>query len=200
MKKRFGVIILSGGTSLRMGKPKAFLKTGNTSFINQITTGYLKTNPEKIIVIVNRELYCDQRVMRLQKKNLEIVCNSVPELGRSFSIKLGIHYLPAVDFCFIHNIDNPGIDSRLIEKLKIYSNANGYTVPVHKNKSGHPVLVSSRIINRIKNMVGFDFNLRELLNEFTRHEVPVNENEILLNINTKSDYLRYREYISQKLR
>ena len=104
-------LILSGGTSERMGVPKAFLKIGDITFLEKIVSAYCLAGIDKIIVVLNRNLFsgADIGLMLNTVKNIEFVCNSAPELGRFYSIKLGLQKLSHPGYCFIQNIDNPAL-------------------------------------------------------------------------------------------
>lgn len=193
MKKQFGTIILSGGVSERMGKPKAFLKIGNTTFLEKIISAYRQSGIENTIVILNNKISADKRISLIAavNKNIEFISNAFPELGRFYSIQLGLQKLHEADYCFIQNIDNPFIDADLICRLKKHKNPFGFVQPVFERKGGHPVLISKRIMEAIKELKSFDFNLRDLLNSFDKKQINVNRRDVLVNINTEEDYENY---------
>ena len=192
MNDKIVALILSGGKSERMGVPKAFLKAGNTTFLEKIISSYQQVEIDKIIVVINRSLISDPLIRRIfdSKKNIELVCNSYPELGRGYSIKLGVQNLPVADYCFIQNIDNPFVDVNLLNDLLKNKNPLGYSLPFFHGQGGHPVLASKKIIESIMEMNGFDFKLNDLLKKFNRKQVEVNRSDIMININTKEDYFK----------
>ena len=58
-------------------------------------------------------------------------------------------------------------------------------------KSGHPVMISKNISLRINEIKVTNYNLRNILKEFPKTEVEVNDEGILANINTKEDFEKY---------
>ena len=66
-----------------------------------------------------------------------------------------------------------------------------YAVPAYKDRGGHPVLLSPRIIepmiNEFKNNSRFD----DVLKSFKRKDVVVNDPYIGVNINTPEEYKNY---------
>lgn len=190
MKKKICSLILSGGVSHRMGKPKAFLKIGKTTFIEKIISAYQLAGVEKILVVLNPNLFQDKGMKNITGlyNNVVVVCNSKPEKGRFFSIQTGLKELKDFDFCFIQNIDNPFVDADLLNILEKNKNPNGFSVPFFNGRGGHPVLISKKIIMAVNSMKGSDFNLKDVLGGFDRNEVEVPFPGILMNINTKEDY------------
>ena len=95
---------------------------------------------------------------------------------------------------FIHNVDNPFVCQETLELL--YENFYNcdYCVPTFENKGGHPIIISNKIIQKTFDLPG-DKNLNEFLRQFIRKNVPVQDNKISLNINTKEDYEKYFQII-----
>lgn len=182
-----------------MGEPKAFLKIGNTTFLEKIISAYRQSGIEATVVVLNSKLFAGKRagLIATANKKTEFISNAFPELGRFYSIRLGVQKLRETDYCFIQNIDNPFIDPELICLLKKHKNPYGCTQPVYKGKGGHPVLISKKIMEAIKEVKTFDFNLRDLLNRFDRKQVDFDRSDILVNINTKEGY---RNYIKERMR
>lgn len=190
MKKQFGAVILSGGNSVRMGKPKAFLKFGHITFLEKIISVYQQAGLTNLVIVLNSKLFSHKIIWLLlqQYKNVEWINNPLPELGRFYSIKLGLHKLSGMDYCFIQNIDNPFITVSFLGTMMENKNPDGYTLPVYKEKGGHPVLVSDKIIKHINGLTYRDTNLHDILEKFSRKEIPVDTSDILANINTSGDY------------
>lgn len=196
-----GVIILVGGKSQRMNFPKAYLIYNGKTFLEKIVDEYYQSGIKNIFVVLNEDFcngewteYIDQ-----VKSKITLIKNPNPDFGRFHSLKLGIkkmlndsaHLTGGKEFCFIQNIDNPFVNKELIKNLMEFKNPAGYTSPVFMGRNGHPVLISKKIIQHINTLPDGDFNLRSVLTCFPKHEVPVDNNDILVNINTADDYERY---------
>ncbi|HEX7412879.1 MAG TPA: NTP transferase domain-containing protein [Bacteroidia bacterium] len=192
------VLILGGGKSERMNSPKPFLKYGNRAFIEKIIGEFSTCNFSEIVVVLNHELLGavnEENVSKISGKCI-VVKNDNPEMGRYHSIKLGINKIIGADFCFIHNVDNPFVSSSLIKELYKNRNENGYTLPVYKDRGGHPVLLSKKIIETIHEDILTLATLKDVLKNFNRKELVVNDERILININTPEEY--QQEMIKQK--
>jgi molybdenum cofactor cytidylyltransferase len=187
-----GALILSGGDSVRMGTPKAFLKIGNATFLEKIISAYQMAGVTKLIVVLNKKLLSEKNAgwVPSENKNIKVISNPAPELGRFYSIKLGMQKLSSqrIRHCFIQNVDNPFIPVQYLKKMMDNGNPGGYALPVYEKKGGHPVLISRKVMDYIDRLTFRDRNLHAILEKFSRKEVPVNSAEILANINTPADY------------
>ncbi len=187
-----GVIILAGGKSERMVFPKPYLLFEGQTFLNKIVEEYYSAGITSIYVVLN-DNFCKgewEKYIFQVKSHAEIIKNPNPELGRFHSLKLGIEKMLDFEYCFIQNIDNPFVNKALINSLMDNVNPEGYTSPVFMGKFGHPVIISKNIIQHLNNLPDGDVNLKNILSGFPRLGVQVNNDNILININTAEDYER----------
>ena len=185
-KNKVNTIILSAGLSSRMAYPKAFLSFRNTTFIENIYSSFFPVS-DKLIIVVSPQLYTKFRLEKILS-DAEYVINQNIFNGRFYSIYIGIKQV-GISNVFIHNVDVPGISKKTLEIMINALRPNAYVVPVYKGKSGHPILISRKISNdilAIKNDFK-DYNLREFLKDYERIEVEVEDEFVVININTPSD-------------
>ncbi|MBI4930774.1 MAG: NTP transferase domain-containing protein [Bacteroidetes bacterium] len=193
MEETYGVVILAGGKSERMNFPKVFLDFNGETFLQKITETYFNADIKNICVVINKE-YSEGE----WKKQIESVKPFVSEIvktdsnfGRFHSLKLGINKMLSCDFVFIQNADNPFVDKEIIERLMKNRYSLGYTQLFYQARKGHPVLISKKIIRLISATQGSEHNLRDILAEFPKIDVEVNDKRVLANINMKEDYEKY---------
>ena len=189
--RSFSVAILAAGNSSRMNYPKLFLPfDGEKKFIQKIIDTYIAVGVNAIILIINADIEKKMRLIlskNYQSHKIKLVVNPFPERGRFYSIQQGLRNINS-SFCFIQNIDNPFISKSLLnEMIKVVTNAN-YVVPSCRKKDGHPILISNEIVKHLLLLKGFDHNLRNELNYFSKIKVPWPQEEILANINTPEEY------------
>lgn len=187
--KATAVLILAAGKSERMGRPKAFLPWDeNTTFIEKIASTFYRAGFSKMIITVNAS---DHERMKgtFSKSDIMpvVVLNPHPELGRFYSVQAGLRNCPGYEFYFIQNVDNPFITPDILKIIHQQRNSSGYTVPVFRNRRGHPVLISKIIMKYILEQPG-DQNLKELLKLFLGNEVETGSDKILVNINDEKDW------------
>lgn len=185
------VVILAAGLSGRMGVLKPFLKWDNkTTFIEKIISEYIRIGSENIIVVVNFMVH-----ERIQKELPQLyewgrfIVNPEPEKGKFLSLRLGLNELVNPDYCFIQNIDNPFIDAVLLGGMAELRVSDGYVVPRHHRKTGHPLLAGKQFLDYIQTLEINDYNLRLLLNPFRRMSFETEHTRVLININSENDYI-----------
>ena len=183
----FSVIIPAAGNSNRMGSSKLFLHLANgQTFAESLLSGYYGYGATPVILVINESVDPE----KINAGSAICIINEHTEYGRSYSIKLGIQHIPAGHACFIQNVDNPFAGPELLDQLLLNLKDDSYVIPVHGNKGGHPVLLGTNIVSEL---AGIDslFDFREVLKNFARIEVPWNDPAVLLNINTREDYLKF---------
>ncbi|MEI6435931.1 MAG: NTP transferase domain-containing protein [Bacteroidota bacterium] len=190
MRKSVSAIITAAGSSGRMGSAKALLRhASGSSFARYLLNcfGLYGCNP--VILVVSEEL----DVPELRSGSHQLAVNHHPELGRSHSIHIGLQYVPEGSACFIHNVDNPFLSPELLDELIRKSHPDSYTVPVYQKHGGHPILPGSGVVDFMRNLDQIT-DFRELLNGFTRIEIPWRDKQILWNVNTPEDYENYLQF------
>lgn len=189
-EKLVSVIILAAGNSERMGFPKALLKWNERiTFLEKICNEYAAFGCEEIILVINKDL--SNLILKKHltlPKNLSIVVNEQLELGRMYSMFLGVDKWNHQGFCFVQNIDNPFVNADTLKNIFMNRNEDHAIVPVCGGKRGHPILINKKIADRISALKFFDLTLKTLINESGITEVPVNDSGILQNINTPNEY------------
>jgi CTP:molybdopterin cytidylyltransferase MocA len=189
-KKNKNVIILAGGESSRLNFPKPFLPFNSVhNFLEKIIYEYVNFGCNKIIIVLNKTIFSSSNVNNIKNIfDVSLIINEHPEFGRFYSLKLGVNALIENKFCFIQNIDNPFIDSELLNLLYYSKYYGDYCVPYYNSRGGHPILINNKIIQRIKSESRIDLNIKDILKEYNRIEVQVQNEKCLANINTLDDY------------
>src|ERR1035441_6620686 len=184
MKNTFGAIILSGGKSERMNYPKAFLEIDGVTFLQKLANTYNKEVSE-IVVVLNQELSESKWKKKIEAidKTCKIVLNHHSDKGKFYSLQLGAKNISS-DYCFIQNVDNPFVNPSLLNELIQNKNLNGITIPVSNRKSGHPILVSKNVLEKISITEDTNIHLKDFYAAFSKKFVEVEDESVLMNINT----------------
>lgn len=158
------------------------------TFLEKIIYEYHSFGCENIIVVINSRIKQILQEINFQTfENVQFAINLRPELGRFSSIKKGFE-LNTFGYSFISNIDNPFIDQTLLAQIFKNRNAGDFIVPSFKGRGGHPILLNSKIKQKIKSEKQNDLNLRIFLSNFKKFKLEQNNEKVLLNINTKEIY------------
>ena len=184
-------IILSAGSSERMGMHKVLLKFDDRrNFIQQITEEYLKAGVEQIIVVVNNEIYgLSKKGMFQLSEKVELVVNEHPELGRFYSLQKGVQQLIPENHCFFQNIDNPFINEKVLNSLVKHKQEADVLLPVFENSPGHPVLFSPSVAHEIMKQHEPGTRIDYFLKKFESKRIGLSDKSICVNINCREDYV-----------
>ena len=183
------VLILAAGNSSRMKSPKFALQFNKSqSFLEKIVQIYTEFGCEEIIVVLNQEGISLLDHLHLKLKNVKIVLNDHPEWERFYSIKLGIQGLSKQHPVFIHNVDNPFVTAAILESLISKDVTTNYVVPTYNGKGGHPVLISNKVCQKLILTEKNDLILSDFLKQYDKKRVAVEDQNILVNINTMEAY------------
>lgn len=188
---RFSVVILAAGTSTRMGLPKFLLRYNDSfNFLEKIVNEFTSFGCEEIIAVINKAgaMYLKDHELTL-KGDAKIVVNHHPEWERFYSLKTGLKNLKnKKQSVFIQNVDNPFVSQSVIGALSEKSKDADYISPVFNGNGGHPILLSEKIIEDIVNSKHDQADFKEFLNNYFKKTVEVNDDKIVVNINTFEDY------------
>lgn len=191
-KKNTAVVILSAGISERMSAPKALLRFDERScFLEKIVNVYSSWGCGKIVVVVNPVLKEQLKEIMAGLAQVSWVGNPHPELERFYSVKLGLQSLAASEYCFIQDVDNPFIDSLILDRIWSEKSNGGYISPVFAGKGGHPVLLNKHAMELIRNWKENNANLREVLSAILCRKVEMDDHRVLININTPEIFHQY---------
>ena len=143
-------VILSGGSSSRMGSPKALLPYQGRPFLEHLLE--ITTRPEIIArkVVLGADADSIAKVIRL--KAHEMVINADWEKGQLSSIQAAVRKLPAgTDGMLLFLIDHPLISSALVGELiaQFYESKKPIVLPVYEGRRGHPVIFSASLYHEL---------------------------------------------------
>jgi CTP:molybdopterin cytidylyltransferase MocA len=174
-----------------MGTMKFALKLAKKiSFLESIVNQYAEFGCEEISVVINKEgkKYLEENPMSFNHK-VDFIINDHPEYERFFSLKTGLSFLKESKFVFIHNSDNPFANNLILEKLYEIRLSADWVKPVFKGRGGHPILISSIVVRGINRELNYNIHLNDFLEDYSNELVEVNDEKILVNVNTKQDFL-----------
>lgn len=175
-----------------MGIPKFLLKMPDgTSFLESLVHQYADFGCAEIAVVLSQEgLQLLKDKARDLPSQTQIVINTHVEFGRFYSIKTGLKQLNT-ESVFIHNIDNPYANKNVLEQIYKAKLEGQVIKSVLNGRGGHPVLISKSVCDYILNEKNNKQNFKETLNSFHIKKVKVEDETVLLNINTYDEYLEF---------
>lgn len=182
-------IIMASGHSKRMGKNKLFLEFNNKKIFEYTLDLVKKVNFKEVILVssYNEILKYGENLGFKGVKNL----NS--EIGKSSSIHLGVNKvsenLPMMFFV----CDQPLLSLDTVNKLiDAYNKNNLITYPVINNRRGAPVIFPPEMKEELLSLKN-DQGGMLLVKDKNRNEVPIENEEDLVDIDTEEDYENLKE-------
>ncbi len=183
-------IILAAGRSQRMQKHKALLEfSEKESFIVHLINEYKKAEIHNICLVLNPEVALGFN--NVWDNDLSLISNNSPEKGRLHSIRMALKTFPEMEFYFIQNVDNPFVSQAVISSLVKGCTKGDYTTPVQNGVGLHPIVISNKVAQHIISCTDEETTLREILQQFNRNKIYINEINLAANINTQEDYQTY---------
>lgn len=183
-------VILAAGASTRMGRPKMLLPFGDSTVIEAVIGNVTASRVAHTVVVLG---YGWTQIFRLiEHLPVEIIVNPRPERGMISSVQWALAQMnQSADGMLFVLGDQPLIPGWVHDTLitAFAYHPDSIVVPTHQGKRGHPALFSARFRDEIINLPS-DNGLNTLLHAHPEavHEVPVDTDTILLQMNTPEEY------------
>lgn len=186
-------IVLAAGESKRMGIPKLLLPFRGSTMMEQSVSNLLNSRVNEIIVVVG--FSAEEHEEKIAKKPVKIVVNPLYEHGMSTSIRAGLDVIhEKTKAVMIALADQPLIGTKTINRLirEFQKHGKGIAVPVYQGKRGHPVIFSIEYKEELMRLEG-DIGGRQIIDEHQEDvlEIPVNSDNVNIDIDTLDDYMRF---------
>lgn len=177
-------VILAAGYSSRANAFKMELEINNRPILKRcIESLYDECN--RIIVVSG---YKQEKIHKLVEgySKVKVVFNEEFHKGMFSSVKKGIQYVEEERF-FLTPGDYPLISKDVVKR--ILAEDGEVIIPSFNKRGGHPILLKSKLINEI--LMENDYsNLKKYLNTKRCKYLSLEDNGILIDIDTKEDYDR----------
>ena len=185
-------ILLAAGQSKRMkGKNKLLLKYKRKTLINHVLKSLIKSNVNKIIIVLGYE---SRKIKKkaLRSKKIIFTVNSKYLKGISSSIKCGLKKISKknIGFLIVH-ADMPLVTKTILNNLcsALKSKNKEIFVPVYKKKIGNPLAFKYSMIKSFRKIKG-DKGAKKLirLNKSKVQMIKVNSKSILIDFDQLTDF------------
>lgn len=189
-------ILLAGGSSTRLGKPKQIITWQGDYLINHMIGIIRKGGIDSLHVVLG---YQYQEISRIiNDPDVQIIHNNKWESGISGSIKVGITSFLEDDIegVFIFVVDQPFLNEALIRKMKdIFNEGNAdIVVPRVMNQQCNPVLFHKKLFKELLSIHG-DRGGKSLIDKYCTYWVDWGDKRLLLDIDVDKDYIKAEKFI-----
>jgi molybdenum cofactor cytidylyltransferase len=193
-------VILAAGESSRMGRDKALLPwppgaPGRGTFLSA-TIELLQPPSDLVIVVAGKNAGSLQTIVDAAAAYL--VVNRHPERGQFSSLQIGLQEVlnHGRDAAIIALVDRPPAQPRTLSRLceafrDAYEKDKWAVVPEHDGRHGHPILIGREMIEVFLRAPA-NSTAREVEHSLQTHilYVPVDDPNVVANVNTPEDYER----------
>jgi molybdenum cofactor cytidylyltransferase len=170
-------VILAGGASTRMGRPKALLVLDGETFMARLVRRFHAAGCAQITVVGGAD---DAQIRPAVPERAVYVYAPNWADGMRASLRVGLGATLAGDVLLTH-VDRPLMSS---ETLMLLTDAGGGLIPTYDGRGGHPIRLPAALRPRI--MQPDDAPLKTLLGEVRRQ--AVDDAWVRLNVNTPAAY------------
>ena len=175
-------VVLAAGLSSRSGQHKMTLPLGDRTLIEKTIEGMCEV-VSRVLVVVGWQAERIQALLRSYRK-VEFVVNPDFRAGMFSSVKAGLAQVRAPRF-FLLPGDHPLIDAEVYTHMLTVTGA--IVIPCFRGRRGHPVLLGSHLIPEILRYPDSG-TLRDYIRAKGHTEVDVENEGILIDVDTKEDY------------
>ena len=178
-------VILSGGSSSRMGSPKALLPYQGRPFLEHLleVAVHPKIAMRRVVLGAHAEPIARQTDLHAD----EIVINDEWEKGQLSSIQAAIRSLPpGTDGFVLCLIDHPLVSRNLVNDLieQFYTKRARIVLPTYEGRRGHPVIFAAELYDELLH-APMDKGARAVVWAHTGEvlEISTSEEGCVLNLN-----------------
>ena len=190
-------ILLAAGESRRMGQLKALLPWQGVSLIKHQVASLRAGGVDQVVVVLGHR--SDELKSELgDTAGVSWQLNPDYLQGKTTSIKAGLNALGTdqPQALLLLNVDQPrsaGVIRFLLEDHR--SHGSLITIPTHKGKGGHPIILSLTLLDELRRIDEESFGIKAVVQrhiEGTRR-VEMDSPEVLWDLNTPEEYQRVLE-------
>ena len=116
------IVLLAGGASTRLGRPKQLLSSGRKSLIQHICDEAIASEAGRVIVVTGA--YHDEITNEIADKELELVRNEDWESGMASSLKLGFQKAieeDSISHVLLSVTDQPHLVKGVFQEIQKYA-------------------------------------------------------------------------------
>jgi len=193
-------VILAAGESSRMGRDKALLPwppraAGRGTFLSAIIE-LLQPRSDLVIVVAGKNAESLRPIVDAAAAYL--VVNRHPERGQFSSLQVGLQEVlnHGRDAAIIALVDRPPAQASTLARLceafrDVYETGKWAVIPEHGGHHGHPILIGREMIEAFLRAPATS-TARDVEHSLQPHILyaPVDDPQVITNINTPEDYER----------
>ncbi len=192
------ILILSAGSSSRMGTVKQILPVGKTTLLGLVIENSLQSIAKKVYCVLGAHRNKVQE--SITEYDVETIVNANHKDGLSSSIIAGITHLQtkSYDAILIMLGDQPLIDANYLNQMinTFRSHPKKIIASSYDNNLGVPVIISKKFYPELLKLKG-DSGAKAFLMTYKEQIIEL-QNNCLMDVDTKEDYQDFLKSIQIK--
>jgi molybdenum cofactor cytidylyltransferase len=183
-------IILAAGESSRMGRDKALLRFGDSTFLNHLVSVFLPRVKPLIVVLGH---HADEIAARLPPGGeVHVVVNADYKQGMLTSLQAGLRAVPVdIQAVMFTLVDHPAVRAETVDRLieEFTRGGRALAIPRFGQRRGHPVLLTCRVAQEIL-ALGPERSAKEVIRGYRGETLFVDAGDpgVLQDIDLPADY------------
>ena len=195
---QFGAVIVAAGMSSRMGDFKPMLNIGSISIAQRVVATLRQSGVTRIVMVTGHNAQELER--HLANNGLVFLRNEQYRTTQMFdSAKIGLEYMKnKCDGILFTPVDIPLFTASTVSALM--TSGASLACPVCSGRHGHPILISSRLVDTLlayRGEGGLGGAIEHCGTEMT--EIPVEDIGVLHDADTPDDYRALLDYHNKQL-
>ncbi len=192
-------IILAGGSSSRLGRPKQLLPLAGRPLLAHTLDNAARSRLDELVVVLGHEAEAIRDQVDFAAARARVVVNDRYREGQSTSLHAGLAALSSETAAALFLLgDQPLIGPAIIDAIiDAYARTGGPIVmPAYDGQRGNPVLFDRALWSELEQIVG-DQGARGVVRAHPREvvEVPMSGAHATQDIDTAEDYERLRAHL-----
>ena len=186
-----GIVILAGGASTRLGRPKQLLQYRGKTLLNHAVNEAINAKADAVVVILGKN--ADLFEGEIDKQEVHVVINKDWKEGMASSVRLGLDSLlkikPYIDAVIFMVCDQPHISSSVLNQLITkQQKTTKQIVTCHYGESiGPPALFHKKYFRDLAKLNG-DVGERNIIEQNMHDVATISFPEGKIDIDTEEDY------------
>ena len=186
-----GIVILAGGASTRLGRPKQLLQYRGKTLLNHAVNEAINAKADAVVVILGKN--ADLFEGEIDKEEVRVVINKNWKEGMASSVRLGLDTLlkskPYIDAVILMVCDQPHISSSVLNELitKQQKTTKQIVTCNYGESIGPPALFHKKYFRDLAKLNG-DVGARNIIEQNMHDVAMILFPEGNIDIDTEDDY------------